>query len=187
MVDPHDDPIALVPSEFDRWREAYERERERLRTLLREHGLSDRVERIEHVGSTAVPDLPAKDVVDLDLVVADGSVRAVSRAIETDLGGTRIENGEGWHPVFRRHGDQRFNDHVFAASDPVWRVSVATRDVLRARPQLRSEYAEVKRGLAGEHDELEAYSVGQTAFVGEVLAVAREDDGIELGFEVPEL
>ncbi len=54
-------------------------------------------------------------------------------------------------------------------------------------PGLRSEYTELKRGLAAEHDDLESYSVGKIAFVREVLSIARKDDGIELDFAVLEL
>ncbi|WP_331236173.1 GrpB family protein [Natronorarus salvus] len=88
MVDPHDDSIVLISSRYDRWREAYARERDRLRIVFEERGTSGGLDRIEHVGSTAVPDPPARNIVDLDVVVSDDAVRAVSRAIEADLGGT---------------------------------------------------------------------------------------------------
>lgn len=186
MVDPNDDPIELTPSRHALWCERFLAERDRVRDALAARGLDDRTERIEHVGSTAVPDLAAKDIVDLDIVVADDAVGAVSRALESALGGTRLENSEGWHPIFRRHEGARFNDHVFAASGEKWKVSVATRDVLRARPDLRAEYEELKRELAASHDDLTAYSVGKTEFVGRVLDVARADDGLPFEFEVPD-
>ncbi|MFP4628357.1 MAG: GrpB family protein, partial [Halobacteriales archaeon] len=68
-VDVHQDPIELVPSEYDRWRRQFRTER--VRDALAGH--LDDVVRIEHVGSTTVPDLAAKDVVDLDVVVASGA------------------------------------------------------------------------------------------------------------------
>lgn len=185
MVDPNDDPIELAPSRHALWRERFLAERARVRDALADRGLAGRVERIEHVGSTAVPDLAAKDVVDLDIVVADDAVGAVSRALEADLGGTRMENDAEWHPIFRRHDGVRFNDHVFAASGGKWKVSVATRDVLRARPALREEYERLKRELAAAHDDLAAYSTGKTEFVGRVLDTARADDGLAFAFEVP--
>lgn len=141
-------------------------------------GLEDDCERIEHVGSTAVPNLAAKDIVDLDVVVADDAVAEVSRALADELGGTRVENSGEWHPVFREHDGQRFNDHVFAASSDGWTVSVVTRDVLAARPDRRGEYERLKRDLAAEYDDLVAYSEGKSAFVERLLEVARADDGI---------
>lgn len=185
MVSPHDDPIELVPSRHDEWRAAFERERDRVRDALEAAGLADTVERIEHVGSTAVPDLAAKDIVDLDVVVADDDVAAASRALVAELGGDRVENSGGWHPVFRAHDGQRFNDHAFAASSDKWKVSVATRDVLRARPGLRDEYEALKRDLAADTDDLKTYSVGKTEFVERLLREARAADDLAFDFAVP--
>ncbi|MFC6725058.1 GrpB family protein, partial [Halobium palmae] len=159
--------------------------RERVREAVRSRGLADRVVRLEHVGSTAVPDLAAKDVVDLDVVVADGAVESVADALVAELGGTRYENDPTWNPVARRHAGQRFNDHVFAASSDGWKVSVATRDVLRARPDLREEYEALKRDLVADTDDLTEYSRGKTAFVERLLTVARESDDLTSEFRVP--
>jgi len=183
MVSPHDDPLELVPSRHDEWREQFERERERVTDVLESRGLADRLDRIEHVGSTAVPGLPAKDIVDLDIVVEDGAVGAVSTALVSDLGGTRHENSGEWHPVFRATGGQRFNDHVFAASSDGWRVSVATVAALRERPALCEEYTAVKRAATRETDDLESYSRSKSGIVGRILDAARE---LDIEVEIPE-
>lgn len=116
MVSPNEDPIELVPSRYDVWRDRFVAERDRVTEALADADLEAAVERIDHVGSTAVPDLAAKDVVDLDVVVADDTVTDVSRALASELGGNRVVNSDPWQPVFRREDGQRFNDHVFAAS-----------------------------------------------------------------------
>lgn len=185
MVDLHDDPIELVDSRHERWVERYEAERGRVHDALAAAGLTDSVVRVEHVGSTAVPELAAKDIVDLDVVVADGTVREAATAILDRLGGTRYDNHDGWNVVTRQHDGQRFNVHVFAESDDGWKVSVATRDVLRERDDLRAEYEQVKRRLADETDELGNYSRGKSAVVEELLAAARNGD-YGFGFAVPE-
>lgn len=185
MVSPHDDPITLVSSRHDEWRREFERERERIVNVLEQTGLDGEVRRVDHVGSTAVPDLPAKDIVDLDIVVEDEAVSEVSRVVATDLGGTRHENTPGWHPVFREADGQRFNDHVFGVSDSGWKVSVVTAEVLRERPDLRQEYAELKREQASETDDLETYSKAKTAFVKRLLDAARNQPDLEFGFETP--
>ncbi|MDG5818315.1 GrpB family protein [Natronococcus sp. A-GB7] len=140
MVNADQDPIELVPADYETWRERFVAERDRVRDALSRAGLEDDCERIEHVGSTAVPNLAAKDIVDLDIVVADDAVSEVSKLLADELGGTRIENSGEWHPIFREHDGQRFNDHVFAASSDGWKISVVTRDVLAARPDRREEY-----------------------------------------------
>ncbi|TYL38110.1 GrpB family protein [Natronococcus pandeyae] len=185
MVDTDDDPIELVPSNHETWSERFTAERDYVLEALSITGLEADCERIEHVGSTAVPNLAAKDIVDLDVVVADGAVSEVSRTLADELGGTRVENSDEWHPVFREHDGQRFNDHVFAASSDGWKHSVITRDVLAARPDLRAEYERLKRELAAEHDDLVAYSEGKTTFVRRVLEVARTDDDLTFDFSVP--
>lgn len=185
MVDPHDDPIELVPSRFDEWRAAFEAERDRVRRVLGSAGLGGHVDRIEHVGSTAVPDLPAKDIVDLDIVVTDAAVPEVASVIAGELGGDRYEGSIEWHPVFREHNDQRFNDHVFAASGSGWKTSVVTREMLRAHENHRAEYEALKRDLTAEHDELEAYSEAKSPFMDELLKVARSDPWLNYDFDVP--
>lgn len=187
MVDIDDDPLKLVPSRHDEWVDAFVAERDRLHEMLTQHSLWYTVERIHHVGSTAVPDLAAKDIVDLDIVVHDEAVFEIARTIETELGGTRIENSETWQPVFREVNGQRLNDHVFAQSDDGWKISVVTRDVLRNNRDLRREYERLKRQLTNEYDDLEAYSVGKTAFMQELLDTARQDGSLEYEFEIPNL
>ena len=185
MVNADQDPIELVPADYERWHERFVAERDRVCDALSRAGLEDDCERIEHVGSTAVPNLAAKDIVDLDIVVRDDAVSEVSKLLAAELGGTRLENSGEWHPVFREHEGQRFNDHVFAASDDGWKISVVTRDVLRASPAIRAEYETLKFDLASEHDELVAYSTGKSPFVERVLEVARTDEAVAFEFSVP--
>jgi len=185
MVSPHDDRIELVSSRYDEWRERFVAERDRIHRVLTTYDLESRLERLEHVGSTAVPELASKDIVDIDVVVADGAVGDVSNAIVAELGGDRTENTAEWHPVFRVHDGQRFNDHVFAASSDRWKLSVVTRDVLRARSDLRTEYERLKYELSAEHDGLVAYSEGKTAFIERVIAAARSSDDLTFDFDLP--
>lgn len=186
MVDVNEDPLELVPSRHDAWVDQFIGERDRLEAVLDQHSLWYAVERIHHVGSTAVPDLASKDIIDLDIVVADDAVFDVARIIETELGGTRAENAPGWQPVFRQDAGQRFNDHVFASSNDGWKVSVVTRDVLRSDRELRREYERLKRQLSREYNDLEAYSVGKTAFMKELLSIARSDDEFDYEFAIPQ-
>jgi GrpB-like predicted nucleotidyltransferase (UPF0157 family) len=186
MVNPRNDSIELVSSRYEAWEKDFIAERNRVRDVLVTHDITGYVERIEHVGSTAVAGLAAKDIVDLDIVVADGAVADISRALENELDGSRFEKTAKWYPVFRMHNDQRFNDHVFAASSEKWKISVVTRDVLRAYPTLRAEYEQLKRELASEHDDIVAYSKGKTAFVRRVLKSAHEDDDLIFDFAVPD-
>lgn len=185
MVKANDDPLELVASRYEEWYDRFAAESDRVCDVLAARTLNTQIERIEHVGSTAVPGLEAKDIVDLDIVVADDAVRDISRTLEADLGGDRVSNSDQWHPVFRVEGGQRFNDHVFAVSSDGWKTSVITRDVLRTYPDLRTKYEQLKRELAAEHDDLFSYSEGKTAFIERVLDVARMDEQLTFDFAMP--
>lgn len=184
MVNPNDDAIELVDSRHQDWREQFKEERQRLEDVFESKGLTSAIRRIDHVGSTAVPDLAAKDIVDVDIVVEDDAVTAVSTAIESTLGGTRAENSDEWHPIFREEGGQRFNDHVFAHSSPGWRISVAMATILPEQPPLRAEYEQRKREASTETDDLQAYSEAKSTVVRAVLEEADED---RFDFAIPAL
>lgn len=184
MVRMEEEAITVVPSRHDTWRERFRAERDRLRDCFEAADLAARVERIEHVGSTAVPGLDAKDIVDCNVVV-DGPVPEVSAAIVDRLGGTRYENSDEWHPVAREANGQRFNVQVFAVASDGWKRSVVTREVLRAEPRHREPYERLKKRLAADQDELADYSRGKTAFIDALLRRGRESDAVDVGFEVP--
>ena len=117
-------------------------------------------------------------------MVANEAVSQISSAIKSELGGTRHENSDRWHPVFRQEEGQRFNDHVFGISDPGWRVSVATKTVLRERATLRRRYEQVKRRETSATDDLVTYGKSKTPVVSELLEAAKKSD-TEFAFEVP--
>jgi dephospho-CoA kinase len=118
-------------------------------------------ERIDHIGSTAVPGLPAKDVIDIQLTVAslaeaDSIADALGGAGFPRLPGQRSDNpkpadgGDVWRK--RMHGSadpgRRANVHVRVGGSPGWRYALLMRDYLRAEPAVREEYAALKAKLA---------------------------------------
>ncbi len=126
--------------------------------------------RVDHVGSTAVPGLLAKDVVDLQLVVADlADADAVSDRLGRD-GFPRRDGGWADTPKAgetgtwekRLHGSadpaRPVNLHVRAAGSPGARYALLFRDWLRAEPGERDAYAAHKASLAAEHERREGYA-----------------------------
>jgi len=155
--------------EYDpEWPARFERERERVAAAL-----GDLVERFEHVGSTAVPGLAAKPVIDLDAVLRDPD--GWERCVEP----LAAAGYEHWRPgdfgdrrFFRRYEDGVRVAHVslLGPESPVLREHLALRDLLRGRPELARRYGELKRGLAAAHgDDRIAYTEAKTAFVLEAL------------------
>jgi GrpB-like predicted nucleotidyltransferase (UPF0157 family) len=127
-----------------RWPAMYEGERERL-----SHVLGERVRRIEHVGSTSVPGLAAKPVIDIVLEVADSSDEA--RYIP-DLQAAgyvlTVREPEWFEHRLLKGPSVSINLHVFSAGCPETDRMVRFRDRLRENQDDRDLYASVKRELS---------------------------------------
>jgi GrpB-like predicted nucleotidyltransferase (UPF0157 family) len=110
-----------------------------------------RVLQLEHVGSTSVPGLAAKPVIDIDLTVADpGREQDYVPALEK--AGFRLEIREPWwygHRVLRAD-EPRCNLHVFGFDSPEPVRHRIFRDWLRGNPAERDRYAAAKRQAASE-------------------------------------
>jgi GrpB-like predicted nucleotidyltransferase (UPF0157 family) len=143
---PLDGQVILL--EYDpAWPGMYAREERRIREAL-----GDRALQVEHIGSTAVPGLPAKPCIDMSLGVASSADEdAYVPALETAGYVLRRREPE-WHEhrVFKGP-EVNVNLHVWTAGDPIIRKHLAFRDWLRAHPDDRDRYAAEKRRLAGQH------------------------------------
>jgi len=140
---------------------------ETLAARLREH-LTNLVLRVEHVGSTAVPGLAAKPIVDIDAIVA--SAAEIPLAIERLATIGYVHEGnlgvEGREPFRPPAGEQRHHLYLLAEGANELRRHLAFRDALRADARLRSEYGALKRFLADRHStDVAAYTAGKDAFV----------------------
>lgn len=136
--------------------------------------------RIEHVGSTSVPGLWAKPVLDVDIVTAPAHVPAVIVALSaagyTHRGNLGIPGREAiaspsdvWHKA--KHGGLKRNIYVCAEGCLALRNHLTVRDVLREREDLREEYAATKRRLAAETDDINQYVEGKSEVLGRILEV----------------
>ncbi|WP_058827215.1 GrpB family protein [Haloferax sp. Q22] len=166
-----------------RWREAYEREVERLRPRLcadDENGI-----RFEHVGSTAVPGLAAKPIVDLLVLVSDrDDAGGVARALEAAGYEERPDDDVPGRRFFVRGPPER-RTHYLSLTEvgsDCHREQVAFRDDLRADDDLAAEYERRKRKLAEAHpDERSQYTNAKASFVESVLGdVLYSGDGDSL-------
>jgi GrpB-like predicted nucleotidyltransferase (UPF0157 family) len=128
---------------------------------------------IEHVGSTSVPGLAAKPVIDCDIVVAGQHVAAASQVL-TRLGFT--PEGELGIPLrWAFKEPERLapaNTYVVVQGSLSLRNHLAVRDTLRADPGLREQYAAVKRRAGAEAADIDEYGRGKNAMVQQILAAA---------------
>ncbi|MFT4295609.1 MAG: GrpB family protein [Micropruina sp.] len=108
--------------------------------------------KVEHIGSTAVPGLDAKPVIDILVGLTSHVPDRVTTAALSDLGYEPLgEAGVPGRLYFRhRSPSQSFNVHVVAHGGRLWCDNLALRDYLRRHPLEAAEYARVKRHAAEE-------------------------------------
>ncbi|MFI9007629.1 GrpB family protein [Actinosynnema sp. NPDC053489] len=151
------------------WPGLYEREAARVRGALGAAVLG-----LEHVGSTSVPGLAAKPIVDVVLVVADSADEG-SYVPALEAAGYVLRIREPWwleHRMFKGP-DTDVNLHVFSAGEPEVARMVAFRDRLRVSEADRVRYERVKRGLAArEWGFVQQYADAKAAVVAEILGRA---------------
>lgn len=146
------------------WPQAFLAERARLEAILGDNAVA-----IHHIGSTSVPGLPAKPIIDIMPVVrsleqVDASCDALVALGYEVLG----EFGIPGRRYMRKGGDARtHNVHIFAATDT---ENIARhlgfRDYLRQHPDICAAYADLKRTLAKRYPyDIMAYNRGKDAFI----------------------
>ena len=162
-------PIEIA--EYDpEWPRLYALEEGRIRRVL-----DERVARIEHAGSTSVPGLPAKPIVDIVLEVPD-SGDELSYLPDLEAAGYRVVIREPeWyeHRVFKGP-DTNVNLHTFTAGCEEVDTMLLFRDHLRGSPDDRELYARTKRELAAyPWKYVQQYADAKTAVVQEIMERAR--------------
>jgi GrpB-like predicted nucleotidyltransferase (UPF0157 family) len=161
------DPVVIC--DYDpAWAVEFEQLRERLADALSGLAIA-----IEHIGSTAVPGLAAKPIVDIDIVVvssealpaAKEKLARIGYTFEGDLG---IEGRFAFSPP---PDEKRHHIYVCESKNPELRRHLAFRDLLRGNSQLAAEYAILKRHAA-EHfrQDRPGYVAAKTTFIESALA-----------------
>ncbi len=165
-------PVVQVwPYDAD-WPLHFQTLKERIWPVVAEHALS-----IEHVGSTSVPGLAAKDIIDLDVVVLGAEkLQACIQALCAQGYSYEGERGIAGRHAFVGGGAPRHHLYVCLLGTLGLRNHLAVRDFLRLHPLRAKSYGELKMALAKEHPFAPAkYGAGKTAYLVELLK--------ELGFD----
>lgn len=162
---PYNAPITL--DEYDpRWPELFDREADRVRSALGHQAL-----RVEHVGSTSVPGLCAKPIIDMLLVVADSADEpSYVPALEAAGYTLRIREPEWFEHRMFKGPDIDINLHVFSAGASEAERMIRFRDWLRANDTDRDEYAQAKRSLAQRvWRHVQHYADAKTSVIREIM------------------
>ena len=161
-----DGPVQLA-SYDPRWPAWYEREAARIRSVL-----GDRVVLLEHVGSTSVPGLAAKPIIDILLVVADPADEPSYLPPLEQAGYRLVIRETGWYQHRALKGpDTDINLHVHPPGSPEIGRHLRFRDRLRADPADRELYEQVKRRLAGRSwTYVQQYADAKTEVITTIMA-----------------
>jgi GrpB-like predicted nucleotidyltransferase (UPF0157 family) len=164
-------PIEITDYNPD-WPVWYASEERRVRSIL-----GDRVIRIEHVGSTAVPGLPAKPIIDIVLELDDTTdEQAYVPDLEAAGYVLRLREPEWFQHRLFKGSERDLNLHVFPAGCIEIERMLMFRDWLRASAADRERYAGVKRELAArEWKYTQQYADAKTPVVGEIMARAEAE------------
>jgi len=152
------------------WPRLFEREADRIRAVL-----GKRAVQLEHVGSTSVPGLAAKPIIDIMLVVPDsGDELAYVPDLEAAGYVLVIREAERQqHRVFKGP-DTNVNLHVYSPGSPEIERYLIFRDRLRSDPADRERYQHVKRELARrDWRYVQQYADAKTEVVEEIIARAQ--------------
>ena len=163
-------PIVLTPHD-PRWVERAAVEISRLETLLSEYAPV-----ISHIGSTAIPDIQAKPIVDILVEVSaavslDEMKETLTRAgyICMALSADRLSLNKGYTP--EGYADEVFHIHIHRLGD---NAEIAFRDYLRAHPAAAREYEKLKLSLLPTfRNDRDAYTEAKSEFVRRIVSLAR--------------
>lgn len=166
------EPVVLAAYE-QRWLSVLKTESRAVKAMLQPFGLKG----LEHVGSTAIPGMIAKPIVDIVAGVSDmNGVPASDDAIWSSVGyecGHGPDHPDDWRYLIKRDGlgHRTVHLHVVPLGGEFWTRIIAFRDALREEPALANEYQALKLALAEKHaQERLAYVEGKAAFVNAVVS-----------------
>ena len=156
----------VVPYDDD-WPQLFAAEAEQLRRTI-----GKPLRAVEHVGSTSVPGLAAKPIVDIAVSVEDFD--ALDVPLLEALGYRHVSKYEDEFPQRRYFEKPGFHVHVYELEHEDFMDYLRFRDYLRTHPEDAEAYGALKLRLAAEYaDDREAYQVGKAPFVARLVAALR--------------
>lgn len=168
----------LVLPYSDSWPALFESEAGRLAAALGPWLIGS----LEHIGSTAVPGLAAKPILDMLAPVEDPGAARSAIPVLADLGYRHADHRPRESLWFYKQQGQEWDArthqlHLTRPDSALWRERITFRDALRDDPSLLIDYQSLKKALASDCDDLADYTAGKRDFVARVL----RSKGLHLG------
>ena len=163
--------VRVVPHD-PAWKQTFEAEADAIGRAL-----GDIVAAVHHIGSTAIPGIPAKPIIDILLEVGDIAKLDARQSALEQLGYEGLgEFGIAGRRYFRKDdvaGDRTHQVHAFQSNSPEIARHFAFRDYMITHPGAAQAYGELKQRLAQQHpNDIQAYMDGKDAFIKEHQAKA---------------
>lgn len=142
--------------------------------------LEDKALVVEHIGSTSVPGLGAKDIVDMVVGVKDRQAAEDCRIMLESIDYTEVTPEPGHTEWFYCLGKTpgitpRFHLHLMKFPSPFFAKHILFRNYLRSNKKVRDEYYELKKRLADKYGrDREGYTGAKTEFIERIILIARE-------------
>jgi GrpB-like predicted nucleotidyltransferase (UPF0157 family) len=156
--------LTLIPY-HNEWPHIYEQDARQIREALGGHILD-----IQHIGSTSIPGMIAKPILDIGIAVKSFELATVCITPLEKLGYEyRGEHGMPRRHYFVRGNPRTHHIHMLEVTSEDWARHLRFRDRLRDDPVLAEEYANLKRDLSRKyHDNRQAYQDAKSSFIRRV-------------------
>ena len=156
------DKLCLLPHDLT-WKDDFLSEKHRIEAVLQDASVQ-----IEHIGSTSIPSIHAKPILDLAVLCGERGVEPVAEAL-TALGyeyrGLSADRSGHYYAVRQQNNIRFCQAHIYLQPMSDWHSYLIFRDVLREHPDLAQEYDDYKLGLAKAVTDKSEYAKIKTQWI----------------------
>jgi len=175
MIGQHKRNLTVVPYQSG-WKELFEREAD-----LLHHALGGKALRIEHIGSTSIPGMAAKPIIDIIVVVDTLTLTQKLIPVLEALGYEyKMHDTIPERMFFAKESSPEYRTHHLSLTEQgsgFWKNYLAFRNYLRAHDQVAAEYVDLKKHLAELYAQTQQLDrEGKSEFVGRVLELAGKEE-----------
>ena len=172
-------PHPVIIADYDpQWPILYEKEKRRILEAIG-HKAEDKVEAVEHIGSTAVPGLGAKPIIDIIVGVHQSIDAEECVPLLRDIGYKDVtpqpEEPDWYYCLGKGPNSATYHLHLVKFMSDFWERHLLFRDFLRAHPEIARQYYELKKRLAAKYgSDRMGYIDAKTSFIESVVTQARQ-------------
>jgi len=164
--------VKLLPYS-PKWAEAFEKEKKLLSRILNRIVVD-----IQHIGSTSIPGIVAKPIIDIQLAVHSLPEVSEIRSKLEEVGYEYRENGSDDTQILFVKGSEEkrtYYLHISELESSQWQNSIGFRDYLRKNPKRAEQYSNLKKDLASKYSSYrDKYTASKAKFIQETIELARK-------------